>query len=135
MEKTEVQHEVHLDATSHLLEGDLLTESSRAGLDNRFQRWIEELKAANQNAHLHPIITDLQALRAHVGSGTLDGNVISRLLSRLAENTATVAHLADAKVQPRIVQLSAALTRAAEWTAGSDSTPEEDLLRDSARNH
>lgn len=135
MEKKAVQHEVHLDATAHLLEGDLLTETTHAGLDNRLQSWIDDLKAANQNEHLHPIISDLQTLRAHLGSGALDGAIISGLLQRLADHTATVAHLADGNVSPRIVRLSTALAHAATLTAGVGSRPQEDLHRHSAKKH
>jgi hypothetical protein len=46
MEKTEVQHQVHLDSAIHLLAGDLSEATDRAGLDNQFQRWIEDLKDA-----------------------------------------------------------------------------------------
>ena len=135
MEKKDVQHQVHLEATANLLEGDLEEEATRAGLDNTLQRWIEDLKAVNLNEHLHPIITDLQALKAHLGSGDHDAGLIARLLRRLADHTATVAHLADGNVQPRIVHLSAALTHAAQKVAGTGASPADDLRRDSAENH
>jgi hypothetical protein len=47
MEKTEVQHQVHLEGAIKLLTGNLSEEANRAGTDNHFQRWIEDLKAAN----------------------------------------------------------------------------------------
>ena len=135
MEKKNVQHQVHLDAAAHLLAPDnLVTEAGRAGLDNHLQRWIEDLKEVHDNEHLHPIITDLQALKAHFGSGTLDGQVISRLLHRLADNTALVAHLADGNAQPRVVALSSALAIAAAFVAGGATSPQKDLQHDSAEN-
>ncbi|MFC7667811.1 hypothetical protein ACFQT0_10740 [Hymenobacter humi] len=50
MEKKEVQHQVHLDGAIGLLTGDLTESATRAGLDNQFQRWIEDLKDANNPA-------------------------------------------------------------------------------------
>ncbi|MEJ7666872.1 MAG: hypothetical protein WKG07_48910 [Hymenobacter sp.] len=75
MEKTEVQHQVHLEGAIKLLTGDLQEEASRAGLDNHLQRWIEDLKAAN-NPEFHKLVVDLQDLKALMHSGTFNGSQV-----------------------------------------------------------
>ena len=134
MEKTEVQHQNHLDGTAHLLAQDLGEEASRAGLDNQLQRWIEDLKTAD-NPQLHQIVVDLQELKAHFGSGTYDKDVIGRLLARLGQNTSQAAVFADGNTQPRVEKLGEALTAAAKQVQGGGSTPADDLKTDSAGNH
>lgn len=131
MEKKEVQHQVHLDAATKLLGGDLLEEASRAGLDNNLQRWIEDLKAAD-NPQLHPIIVDLQALKAHFGGGTLDHNIVSELMRRLGENTGKAAEFADGNTRPRVEALGQALLQAAKQIQHGLTSTEEDVQNDSS---
>lgn len=132
MEKTEVQHQNHLDGAVNILSQDLAEEASRAGLDNHLQRWIEDLKAVN-NPQLHQLIVDLQELKAHFGSGTYDKDTISRLLARLGKSTSQAAVFADGNTQTRVEKLGEALTAAAKQVQDSDkSTPATDLQADSA---
>ncbi|AMJ66848.1 hypothetical protein [Hymenobacter sp. PAMC 26628] len=132
MEKTEVQHQNHLDGAVNILSQDLVEEASRAGLDNHLQRWIEDLKAVS-NPQLHQLIVDLQELKAHFGSGTYDKDTISRLLSRLGKSTSQAAVFAEGNTQTRVEKLGEALTAAAKQVQDSDkSTPASDLEADSA---
>ena len=130
MEKKEVQHQVHLDGAIHLLTGDLVEESSRAGLDNQFQRWIEDLKEAN-NPAFHQLIVDMQALKAHFGSGSLDVNVIAPLLTRLGTNTALAANFAEnANTGTRITKLAEVLTAVSQQLQGSSVEVDGSLPQD-----
>ncbi|AIZ63463.1 hypothetical protein PK28_06735 [Hymenobacter sp. DG25B] len=126
MEKKEVQNQVHLDAATALLTGDLQEEASRAGLDNTFQRWIQDLKDAD-NPELHQLVVDMQELKAHFGSGTLDKDVISRLLQRLGENTLKAAIFSEGNTRPRVEQLGEALLAAAKQVQSPGTSSEEDL--------
>jgi hypothetical protein len=128
MEKKEVQNQVHLDAATALLTGNLLEEVERAGLDNTLQRWIQDIKDAN-NPEFHQVVVDLQDLKAHMGSGTYDKDIISRLLSRLGENTIKAAVFAEGNTRPRVEQLGEALLAAAKQIQhpGTANSPEQDL--------
>jgi hypothetical protein len=126
MEKTEVQHQVHLEGAIKILTGDLSEEASRAGIDNQLQRWIEDLKAPH-NAEFHQLVTDLQALKALLHGGTYDGDQVGRLLHRLGSETARVSHFAEGNTLPHVEKLSAALLAAAGQLQGGSSTPEQDL--------
>ncbi|MBD2767342.1 hypothetical protein IC235_05495 [Hymenobacter sp. BT664] len=130
MEKKEVQHQVHLDSAIHLLSGNLAEETERAGLDNQFQRWIEDLKAAN-NPAFHQLVVDLQALKAHFGSGTLDVNVIAPLLARLGTHTAQSAHFAEnVNTATRITKLAEVLTAVSQQLQGSPVEVDGSLPQD-----
>ena len=129
MEKTEVQHQVHLDSAIHLLTGDLSQEIDRAGLDNQFQRWIEDLKAAN-NPAFHQLVVDMQALKAHFGSGTLDVAVIAPLLARLGTHTTQAANFAEGNTAPRVAKLGEVLTAVAQQLKGSSGEPDGTLPQD-----
>lgn len=114
MEKNETQHQVHLDSAIGLLTGDLAQLTERAGLDNQLQRWIEDLKAAN-NPEFHQSVVDLQALKAHFGSGTLDVNVIAPLLARLGKQTTQAANFAEnVNTATRVTKLGEVLTAVAQ---------------------
>jgi len=127
MEKTEVQHQVHLEGAIKLLNGDLQEEASRAGIDNQLQRWIEDLKAAH-NAEFHQLVTDLQALKALLNSGTYDGDQVGRLLHHLGTETTRTAHFAEGNTRSHVEKLGAALLAAAgQLQGGGSSTPEADL--------
>ncbi len=126
MEKTEVQHQVHLEGAIKLLTGDLKEEASRAGTDNHLQRWIEDLKAGN-NAEFHKLVVDLQDLKALLHGGTYNGSQVGSLLHRLGNETARTAHLADGNTRTHVEKLGAALMAAAGQLQGSDTTPEQDL--------
>jgi hypothetical protein len=128
MEKKDVQHQVHLDAATGLLTGDLLAEATRSGLDNTLQRWIQDLKDVD-NPEFHQLIVDLQELKAHMGSGTYDKDIIGRLLGRLGENTLKAAVFAEGNTKPRVEQLGEALLTAAKQIQHPDTanTPEQDL--------
>jgi uncharacterized membrane protein len=118
MEKKDSQHQVHLDSAIHLLTGDLTSTAERAGLDNQLQRWIEDLKDAN-NPALHQLIVDLQALKAHFGSGTLDVNVISPLLARLGTGTTQAANFAEnVNTATRMTKLGEVLSGVAQQLQG-----------------
>lgn len=130
MEKKEVQHQVHLESAVKLLTGDLQEEAGKAGIDNQLQRWIEDLKAAH-NAEFHKLVTDLQALKALLNSGTYDGDQVGRLLHHLGGETARVASFAEGNTRPHVEKLSAALMAAAGQLQGGSTSPEEDLKNDS----
>jgi hypothetical protein len=130
MEKKEVQHQVHLEGAIKLLTGDLQEEAGKAGIDNNLQRWIEDLKAAH-NAEFHKLVTDLQALKALLNSGTFSGDQTGRLLHQLGAETARVASFAEGNTRPHVEKLSAALMAAAGQLQGSTTSPEEDLKNDS----
>ena len=69
--KDDTQHQNHLDGAVKILGSDLQEEADRSGLDNHFQRWIEDLKDVN-NPELHQIVVDMQALKAHFNGGAID---------------------------------------------------------------
>jgi len=129
MELKEVNHQTHLDGTIKLLTGDLGEAASRAGLDNHLQRWIEVIKAAN-NPALHAIITDLQALKAHFGSGTLETKTIADLLTRLGHNTAQAAHFADGNTASRVEKLGEVLAGVGQHLLHGAPQPSGDLPQD-----
>ena len=133
MEKTEVQHQNHLDGTAHLLGQDLAEEASRAGLDNQLQRWREDIKAED-NPQFHQIVVDLQALKAHFGTGHPDKDTIAPLLARLGKSTLQAAVFAEGNPQPRVEKLGEALLTAAKLIQGGSSTADADLEADSAAN-
>lgn len=123
MEKKDVQHQQHLDGAIKLLAGDLVEETSRAGFDNQLQRWIEDLKEVG-NPALHDIIVDMQALKAHFGSGTLDQQVISNLLGRLGKNTTQAANFAEnVNTKTRMTKLGEVLTGVSLQLKGSADAP------------
>lgn len=130
MEKTEVQHQVHLEGAIKLLTGDLQDEAGKSGIDNQLQRWIEDLKAAH-NPEFHKLVTDLQALKALLHGGTFNGDQVGRLLHHLGTETARVAELATGNTRTHVEKLSAALVAAAGQLQGSDTTPEQDLKNNS----
>ena len=132
--KDDTQHEVHLSATAELLSGSLTTEANRAGLDNHFQRWIEDVKNAD-NPEFHAIVSDLQELKAYMNSGDHNQTVISKLLSRLGANTARAAVFANENVAPHVTKLADALKAAAKQLSSSGNTPAEDLKEDSAQRN
>jgi len=130
MEKKEVQHQVHLDSAIKLLTGDLTQETERAGLDNQLQRWIEDLKEAN-NPAFHELIVDLQALKAHFGSGTIDVNVIAPLLSRMGAATTQAANFAEnVNTATRVTRLGEVLTGVARQLQGGDVNVDGKLPQD-----
>lgn len=123
MEKKDVQHQLHLDGAIKLLAGDLTEEASRSGFDNQLQRWIEDLKEAN-NPALHEIVVDMQALKAHFGSGSLDQQTISGLLSRLGKNTTQAVSFADnTNTATRMTKLGEVLTAVAQQLKGNADAP------------
>jgi len=130
MEKTEVQHQVHLEGAIKLLTGDLQDEAGKAGIDNNLQRWIEDLKAAH-NPEFHKLTTDLQALKALLNGGTYDGDQTGRLLHHLGTETARVAEFASGNTRTHVEKLSAALVAAAGQLQGGSTSPEQDLKNDS----
>ncbi len=129
MEKTEVQHQVHLDSAIKFLTGDLNEESERAGLDNQFQRWIEDLKGAN-NPAFHQLVVDMQALKAHFGSGSLDVNVIAPLIARLGTNTTQAANFAEGNTAPRVTKLGEVLSAVAQQLQGGSGEVDGSLPQD-----
>lgn len=126
MEKTPVQHQVHLEGAIKILTSDLAEEASRAGIDNQLQRWIEDLKAAN-NPEFHKLVVDLQALKALLNGGTYDGDQVGRLVHHLGTETSRVASLAEGNTRPHVEKLGAALLAAAGQLQGGSTSPEEDL--------
>lgn len=130
--KDDTQHQNHLDGATKLLTGDLQEEASRAGLDNQLQRWIEDLKDAN-NPEFHQIVVDLQALKAHFNGGSIDKSLVSQLLSRLGTNTSKAAVFAENEnTAQRVSNLGAALSAAAKQvSSGGQSSPEQDLQQSS----
>ena len=134
MEKTEVQHQVHLDGAIKLLTGDLGEETERAGLDNQFQRWIEDLKEAN-NPAFHQLVVDMQAQKAHFGSGTLDVNVIAPLLARLGTNTTQAANFAEGNTAPRVTKLGEVLSAVAQQLQGGGTVEVDGNLPQDLSSH
>lgn len=135
MEKKEVQHQVHLDGAIGLLTGDLTESATRAGLDNQFQRWIEDLKDAN-NPAFHQLVVDMQALKAHFGGGSLDVNVIAPLLARLGTNTTQAANFAEnVNTATRITKLGEVLTAVAQQLQGGGSVEVDGSLPQDFSSH
>lgn len=126
MEKTETQHQVHLESAVKLLTGDLQDEAGKAGIDNNLQRWIEDLKTAH-NPEFHQLVTDLQALKALLNSGTYDGDQTGRLVHHLGTETTRVAEFATGNTRTHVEKLGAALLTAAGQLQGGSTSPEEDL--------
>ncbi|RSK51446.1 hypothetical protein [Hymenobacter rigui] len=132
--KDDTQHQNHLDGAINLLTGNLQDEAERSGLDNHFQRWIEDLKDAN-NPELHQLVVDLQELKAHFGGGSIDKNVVSRLLHRLGTATSKAAIFSEnPNTADRITKLGEALTAAAGQVQGGQASPEQDLQQDSSQS-
>jgi hypothetical protein len=130
MKTKDVNHQTHLDGTIKMLTGDLVEEATKAGLDNQFQRWIEDLKDAN-NPALHDLIVDMQALKAHFGSGTIDVNFIIPIITRLGENTAQTAHFAEnVNTATRITKLAEVLTGVAHQLRHGGPAPDGKLPQD-----
>ncbi len=128
-ETTEVQHHAHLDSTVKLLTSDLGEVAARAGLDNHFQNWIEDLKAAN-NPAFHPLVVDMQALKATFGSGHPDLEMVADLLTRLGQHTAEAAKLAEGNTAPRVEKLGEVLSGVARQLRGGvapDGTLPQDM--------
>ena len=133
--KDDTQHQVHLDGAITLLGNDLQEEASRAGLDNHFQRWIEDLKDVD-NPQLHQIVVDLQDLKAHFGGGAVNEDTVTRLMARLGANTVAAAVFAEnPNTAERVTKLGEALSAAAQQLRGNnENTPAQDLKKDSAQN-
>ncbi|MCA8831403.1 hypothetical protein [Hymenobacter pini] len=111
--KDDTQHQNHLDGTTKLLGNDLQEEADRSGLDNHFQRWIEDLKDVN-NPELYQLVTDLQELKAHFNGGSIDKDKVAQLLSRLGTNTTKAAVFAEnPNTAERVEKLGEALSAAA----------------------
>ncbi|MBO2011420.1 hypothetical protein [Hymenobacter negativus] len=135
MEKKETQHQVHLDSAIGLLTGDLTQLTERAGLDNQLQRWIEDLKDAN-NPAFHQSIVDLQALKAHFGSGALDLNVIAPLLARLGTQTTQAANFAEnVNTATRVTKLGEVLTAVAQQLQGGGTVEVDGSLPQDFSSH
>ncbi|HEX8657510.1 MAG TPA: hypothetical protein VF690_08255, partial [Hymenobacter sp.] len=97
---------------------------------NQFQRWIEDLKAAN-NPAFHKLVVDMQALKAHFGSGTLDVNVIAPLLARLGTHTSQAAHFAEnVNTATRITKLAEVLTAVSQQLQGNSVEIDGSLPQD-----
>ncbi|ALD20234.1 hypothetical protein [Hymenobacter sp. DG25A] len=112
--KDDTQHQNHLDGTAKLLGQNLQQQVDGAGLDNHLQGWIEDLKHLN-NPDLHEMVVDLQELKAHMHSGTLDNLVIAHLLRRLGNNTTRAANFAEnPNTAERVLKLADALVAAAD---------------------
>jgi uncharacterized membrane protein len=127
MEKTEVQHQNHLDSAAELLSGSLTDALARAGLDNHLQKWIEDVKAL-ANPELHQLVVDLQDLKAHFGGTTSpDLQLVRKLLHRMGTHTARAAVFADGNTQPRVTKLSEALLAAAAQLGHESESAAEDL--------
>ncbi|QNH63156.1 hypothetical protein [Hymenobacter sediminicola] len=132
--KDDTQHQNHLDGAAKILGSDLQEEADRSGLDNHFQRWIEDLKDVN-NPELHQIVVDMQELKAHFNGGAIDKDVVSRLLRRLGDNTTKAAVFAEnPNTAERVVKLGEALSAAAKQVSGAQASAEQDLKQDSAAN-
>jgi len=134
--KDDTQHQNHLDGAVKLLTSDLQEEATRSGLDNHLQRWIEDVKDVN-NPELHQIVVDLQSLKAHFNSGTIDKNMVADLLTRLGKNTSKAAvFAANPNTSERVANLGEALIAAARQVSGVDNqnSPEQDLKHDSGGN-
>ncbi|MBC8083000.1 MAG: hypothetical protein H7Z21_07290 [Hymenobacter sp.] len=130
--KDDTQHQNHLDGTAKILSGDLQEETTRAGLDNALQRWIEDVKDAS-NPELHQIVVDLQALKAHFGGGTIDARLVGQLLGRLGENTSKAAVFVDnPNTADRVSKLGEALSAAARQVQNPEDAAEEEFRQDSA---
>ena len=130
MEKKDVQHQVHLDGAIKLLTGDLADQTERAGLDNQLQRWIEDLKDAN-NPAFHQLVVDLQALKAHFGGGSLDVEVIAPLIARLGTHTTQAANFADnTNTATRVTKLGEVLTAVAQQLKGGSAEIDGSLPQD-----
>ena len=134
IETKEVQHQTHLDSTVKLLTDDLSEVAARAGLDNHFQRWIEELKDAN-NPAFHALIVDMQALKATFGSGHPDLDLVGNLLARLGQHTTEAAEFATGNTRPRVQKLGEVLTGVAGQLRGG-AAPDGNLPQDmSSHSH
>ncbi|SNR41795.1 hypothetical protein [Hymenobacter mucosus] len=132
--KDDTQHQNHLDGAVKILTSDLLEESTRSGLDNHLQRWIEDVKDAS-NPELHQIVTDLQALKAHFNGGSIDNELVGQLLGRLGTNTSKAAVFAEnPNTAERVTKLGEALSAAAKQVRHpqAENTPEQDLGQSSA---
>lgn len=122
--KDDTQHQNHLDGAVKLLSSDLQEEADRSGLDNHFQRWIEDLKDVN-NPELHQIVVDLQDLKAHFNGGGIDKDLVGKLLARLGANTTKSAVFAEnPNTADRVTKLGEALSAAAKQMSGAQPVAE-----------
>jgi hypothetical protein len=119
--KDDTQHQNHLDGAVKILGSDLQEEADRSGLDNHFQRWIEDLKDVN-NPELHQIVVDLQDLKAHFNGGGIDKDLVGKLLARLGTNTTKSAVFAEnPNTADRVTKLGEALSAAAKQMTGAQA--------------
>ena len=77
-------------------------------------------------------MVDLQALKAHFGTGHPDKDVIAPLLARLGKATLQAAMFAEGNTQPRVEHLGEALLLAAKTVQGGAGT---DAASDAANSH
>ncbi|MBC6696747.1 hypothetical protein [Hymenobacter sp. BT190] len=122
--KDDTQHQNHLDGAVKILGSDLQEEADRSGIDNHFQRWIEDLKDVN-NPELHQIVVDLQDLKAHFNGGGIDKDLVGKLLARLGTNTTKAAVFAEnPNTAERVTKLGEALSAAAKQMSGTQTAAE-----------
>lgn len=96
-----------LDATMHVLEGDLANATPQSGL-GVIDRWLEQLKKT-ENAK--DITNTLEQVKTQLESDQINANDLSQLLNTLATQTTEFSTLmgSEGDIAPRLEGLASAL--------------------------
>ena len=106
-----------LDDTISALSGGITSLSPTTAISN-IEGWESKLQATGKPA-LTGIAADLNALRAELSSGRLDGAAIGQLLSSLGKSTTDVADEADESNKGKLTTLGSLLTKAGSALGGN----------------
>lgn len=106
-----------LDGTISALQGGITSLSPTTAVSN-IESWESQLQASG-DPKLSGIAADLNALKAELTSGKLDGSAIGQLLSKLGTATTDVAGQAEASSQSKLTTLGSLLTKAGSALGGN----------------
>ena len=106
-----------LDGTISALSGGITSLSPATAVSN-IESWESQLQATG-DPKLSGIAADLNALKAELTSGKLDGAAIGQLLVQLGTATSDVAGQADEANQSKLTTLGSLLTKAGSALGGN----------------
>lgn len=106
-----------LDGTISALSGGLTSLSPTTAVSN-IEGWESQLQSSGK-PELTSIADDLAALRQELTSGKLDGSAIGQLLSKLGQQTTSVAGSAEAGSKEKLSTLGSLLTKAGSALGGN----------------
>ena len=106
-----------LDGTISALSGGITSLSPTTAVSNIESR--ESQLKASADPKLSGIAADLNALKAELTSGKLDGSAIGKLLVQLGTATSGVSGQAEASSQSKLATLGGLLTKAGSALGGN----------------